>query len=192
MNRRGGAIKIFVDSSDELGGQQYRCIAEKSVEDLGLGGSIESIDMIIRIEEPLFIIKIRYKEVKGKSTLGEASYIDSRKNGIRITLSSEIFLGDALKALWSKYGRDKVEQIGRIEIFVSGAEPEEVKGIRLSEKGYDLESKINELATRIIPEGFRVRSTSRGKGTLTIIASEDPIKEGWKVLAAQQEGGSGA
>lgn len=187
-----GTIKIFVDSSEELGGQQYRHIAEKSVEDLGLGGSIESVDIIIRLEEPVFIIKIRYKEVAGKNTLGEASYIDSRKNGIRITLSSEIFLGDALKALWSKYGRDRVEQIGRLEIFVSGAEPEEVKGIRLSEKGYDLESRINELAARIIPEGFRVRSASKGRGKLTIIASEDPIKEEWKALAAQQEGGDGA
>ncbi|MDI9644018.1 MAG: methanogenesis marker 17 protein [Candidatus Verstraetearchaeota archaeon] len=181
-----------MDADEELGGQQYRYIAEKSVEDLGLGGSIESIEIKIKVGEPVFIIRIKYKELSGKSTLGEASYIDSRKNGIRVTLSSEIFLGDALKALWSKYGRDRVEQIGRLEIFVSGADPDEVKGIRLSEKGYDLESRINELATRIIPEGFRVRSATRGKGTLTIIASEDPIKEEWKALAAQMGGGSGA
>lgn len=183
-----GKIRIFVDSSDELGGQQYKYIAEKSVEDLGLGGSIDSIDMLIRVEEPVFIIIIRYKEVTGKSTLGDASYIDSRKNGIRITLSSEIFLGDALKALWSKYGRDRVEQIGRLEIFVSGAEPEEVKGIKLSEKGYDLESRINELATRIIPEGFRIRNSTKDKGIITIIASEDPIKEEWRALARRLEG----
>ncbi|MBC7120231.1 MAG: methanogenesis marker 17 protein [Candidatus Methanosuratus sp.] len=182
-----GEIKIFVDSSDEFGGQQYKYIAEKSVEDLGLGGSIESIGMVIRIEEPVFIIAIRYKEVTGKNTLGEAAYIDSRKNGIRVTLSSEIFLGDALKALWSKYGRDRVEQIGRLEIFVSGGDPEEVKGIRLSEKGYDLESRISELAARIIPEGFRVRGSTKKKGMLTIIASEDPITEGWRKLAAKLE-----
>lgn len=188
MRGRAVPIKIFVDSSEELGGQQYKYIAERSVEDLGLGGSIESIDMLIRIEEPVFIIVIRYKEATGKSTLGDASYIDSRKNGIRITLSSEIFLGDALKALWSKYGRDRVEQIGRLEIFVSGADPDEVKGIRLSEKGYDIEARINELASRIIPEGFRVRSASKKKGVLTIIASEDPIKETWRKLAEELEG----
>ena len=48
-------------------------------------------------------------------------------------------------------------------------------------------AKVNELASRIIPEGFRVRNATKGNGVMTFIAAEDPMKEEWKQIAASME-----
>uniref|UniRef100_A0A7C3J3M9 Methanogenesis marker 17 protein n=1 Tax=Candidatus Methanomethylicus mesodigestus TaxID=1867258 RepID=A0A7C3J3M9_9CREN len=185
--RRAAAINIIVDSSDKVGGDQYKYIAEKSVEDLGIGGSVETIALYIRPEIPLFIISIRYRDFRGKNTIGELASIDARTGSVRIRLDSEIDLGDALKVLWSEYGRERVEQAGRMEIVVQGVEPEEVQRIKIREKAVDISSRISELSSRIIPEGFRVRSVKTGENILTVIAAEDPIKEEWKAEALKTE-----
>ncbi len=173
-------MQTTVDCTDRSGGEQYKYIAEKSVEDLGLTGTVEGIWMYIRPEEPLFIISIKYKEFVGKNTIGELGSVQSRAEGVKITLFSEVDVGDALKTLWGTYGRDRVEQGGRMEIRVDGVEAEEVKDIKIRDKPIDVGSKVNELALRIVPEGFRVRHVTKKGGEITIVAAEDPIKEEWK------------
>jgi len=173
-------MQTFVDSTDRTGGEQYKYIAEKMVEDLGLTGTVEGIWMCIRPEEPFFIISIRYKEFVGKNTIAELGSVESRNEGVKITLFSEVDVGAALKTLWGAYGRDRVEQGGRMDIRVDGVEAEDVKGIKIREKPVDVGSKVNELALRIIPEGFRVRHVTKKEGEITIVAAEDPIKEEWK------------
>jgi putative methanogenesis marker protein 17 len=183
------AIRIVVDCTDSKGGELYELIARRSLEDLALGGSVESVHIFIRTEVPLFIIKIKYREFVGRNTLGELSRIVERPNGVRVTLESEVDLGDALKALWSIFGRDKVEQLGRMDINVVGAKDEEVREVKIRDKALDISVKINELAARIIPEGFRARSVSKGAGVMTFIAAEDPIKDEWKEIASRMEVG---
>ncbi len=178
-------MKTAVDCTEKIGGEQFKYIAEKSVEDLGLGGSIAEIRMYIRPEEPLFVIGVRYKEFTGKNTIGELGTVDPRAEGVKIILNSEIDVGDALKALWNVYGRDRVEQGGRMDIKVDGVEAEDVRGIKIREKAIDVASKVNELALRIIPEGFRVRHVTKKEGEITIVAAEDPIKEEWKKQAEE-------
>lgn len=173
-------MKITVDCTEKTGGEQFKYIAERSAEDIGLGGSVEEIRMYIRPEEPLFVIGIKYKEFTGKNTIGELGTVDPRAEGVKITLNSEIDVGDALKALWTVYGRDRVEQGGRMDIKVEGVEADDVKGIKIREKAIDVAAKVSELALRIIPEGFRVRHVTKNEGEITIIAAEDPIKEEWK------------
>lgn len=180
-------MRITVDSTDKAGGDLYEYIARRSTEDLALGGSIICLAMYMRSEVPLFIIKIRYREAEGKNTLGEISKIIERENGSKVTLQSEVDLGDALKALWSTYGRDKVEQAGRMEINVIGARPEELGKLRIRDRTVDMSAKIAELAARIIPEGLRVRAISVKPGLTTFVAAEDPIKEEWIAIGERME-----
>ena len=180
-------INITVESTDKTGGDQYRYIVEKSIEDLGLSGSIEEIRLFIRPEDPVFIISIRYREYIGRNTIGELASVDERASGVKITLDSEIDLGDALKTLWTLFGRDMVEQVGRMDIMVSGADPETLKKIKIYEKAVNVGRRVNELAARIIPEGFRIRIVTKGKNIMTFIAAEDPIKDDWRKIAARLE-----
>jgi len=159
------------------------------VEDLALGGSVQTVHMFIRSDEPVFIIKIKYREFVGRNTLGELSRILESESGVRIILESEVDLGDALKTLWNIFGRDRVEQVGRMDIVVSRARGSEVRNIKIRDKALDISNKINELAARIIPEGFRVRSVTKEAGVMTFIAAEDPIKDEWKEIASRVEVG---
>lgn len=180
-------MKIIVDSTDKIGGELYEYIARRSTEDLALGGSILCMTIYMRSEVPLFIIKIKYRESVGKNTLGEISRISERENGSKVSLESEVDLGDALKALWSSYGRDKVEQAGRMDILVIGAKPTELRGLKIRDRTVDMSARISELATRIIPEGFRARAISKSPGLMTFVAAEDPIQEDWIVIGERME-----
>lgn len=181
------AITISVDSDDKRGGELYEFITRKSVDDLALGGSVQAISILIKTGIPLFIIKIKYREAVGRNTLGELSQIVERENGSKVILESEIDLGDALKTLWSIFGRDKVEQAGRSEILVSGVNPGKLADIKIRDKAVNVSVKINELAARVIPEGLRVRHIEKEEGCMTFVAAEDPIKEEWKELASGLE-----
>jgi putative methanogenesis marker protein 17 len=183
------AVRIVVDCPDSMGKELYELITRRTLEDLALAGSVELVHILIRTEVPLFIIKIKYREFVGRNSLGELSRIIERPNGVRIILESEVDLGDTLKSLWNIFGRDKVEQIGRMEVNVLGVKSEEIKQIKIRGKTLDISVKINELAARIIPEGFRARSVSKGAGIMTFIAAEDPIKNEWKEIASRMEVG---
>ncbi|MGC8935829.1 MAG: methanogenesis marker 17 protein [Candidatus Methanomethylicaceae archaeon] len=172
-----------MSSTDEKGGEMYRHIVERSVEDLALGSSVVGVSLMIKPEIPLFIIKVMYKEREVKNKLGDLARIEPRSGNVRVILKDEIDLGDALKSLWSAYGRDKVEQSGRTEIMVKGVEPENLSELKIRKERVSISEKVNELVNRIIPEGFRVRHALRDQNTLTVIAAEDPIKEEWKRLA---------
>ncbi|MGA2573140.1 MAG: methanogenesis marker 17 protein [Candidatus Methanomethylicaceae archaeon] len=174
-------------STDSVGGQMYEYIAKKTLEDLALGGSVTGLKMCMRSEIPLFIIKIKFREAMGKNALGGLANIEERENGSKITLESEIDLGDALKTLWSTFGRDKVEQSGRTDIIVSGVAPKDLRDLKIRDKAIDVPARINELAARIIPEGLRVRSIIREPGVMTFIAAEDPMREEWKDMGRKLE-----
>lgn len=180
-------MRIIVDSTDKVGGELYEYIARRSTEDLALGGSVICLAMYMRSEVPLFVIKIRYREAEGKNTLGEISRIEEKENASKVSLQSEIDLGDSLKALWSTYGRDRVEQAGRMDIIVLGVKPAELRRLKIRDRTVDMSAKISELATRIIPEGFRVKSISREPGLMTFVAAEDPMLDEWKRIGERME-----
>jgi putative methanogenesis marker protein 17 len=180
-------IRIVAESTDRVGGQMYEYIARKTLEDLALGGSVIGLKMCMYSEIPLFIIKIKFREAMGKNTLGGLAVIEERENGSKIILESEIDLGDALKTLWSTFGRDKVEQSGRMDIIVSGVAPKGLQDLKIRDKAIDVSARINELAARIIPEGLRVRSIIREPGVMTFVAAEDPMREEWKDMGRKLE-----
>jgi putative methanogenesis marker protein 17 len=180
-------IAITADSDDKTGGELYEYIARRSVEELALSGSVLGIKMYMRSSIPLFIIKIVYREFVGRDTIGELARVEERENGIKVILQTEMDLGDSLKTLWSTYGRDSVEQSGRLEIIVTGAKADEVKETKIRDKKVDVSVRINELAARIIPEGLRVRNVIKGDGYMTFIAAEDPLMEEWIKIASGLE-----
>ena len=177
-------MKIIVSSSDSKGGEMYRHIIERNVEDLALGSSILGIAVLIKPELPLFVIKVRYRERESKNKLGELARLEHKSGNVRVVLEDEIDLGDALKTLWSTYGRDKVEQSGRTEIVVKGADPDSLRELKIRKERVSVSEKVNELVNRVIPEGFRVRHAMKEGDLLTVIAAEDPIPEDWKRMAA--------
>jgi len=182
-------VTVSVDSDDKKGGELYELLARRSVEDLALTGSVLAMKLYIRSDIPLFIIKIKYREAVGKNTLHELAQIVEREKGVKVMLESEIDLGDALKTLWSTFGRDNVEQAGRTDIIVNGVTSKDLENIKIRDKAVDVSVRINELASRIIPEGLRIRHVTKEDGLMTFVSAEDPIKEEWKKIASEIEVG---
>ncbi len=133
----------------------------------------------MNLEIPLIILRISYKELERKNLLKDLARFEEEVNTTKIILRNEIDITDALRILWSKFGRDKVEQISRFEILVRNIDINEIKEIKIREKEIDISERIMELINRILPEGFRVRHTIKKENMLIVIASEDPIKEEW-------------
>lgn len=173
-----------MDSSDERGGRAYKLIIEKVIEDLALGGSIRWIYAYIRPEIPLFIIKVNYKEFERKNVLKDLAKFEVKPDAVKVVLDNELDLSETLRALWSEFGRGKVEQIGRQEVLVKDVDLEQLKNVKIRERAISISDKINELVTRVLPEGFRIRHFVKEGDVMTVIASEDPIKKEWIEIAS--------
>jgi hypothetical protein len=83
--------------------------------------------------------------------------------------------------------------IDDVNVFVRPKEP--VFIVSLSPKMGAYEQKnvrrnITDCLLRVIPEGFRVRKQIVDNNTLAIIASEDPVKEGWVKKAVEMMKGT--
>lgn len=83
--------------------------------------------------------------------------------------------------------------IDDVNVFVRPKEP--VFIVSLSPKMGAYEQKnvrrnITDCFLRVIPEGFRVRKQIVDNNTLAIIASEDPVKEGWVKKAVKMMKGT--
>jgi hypothetical protein len=83
--------------------------------------------------------------------------------------------------------------IDDVNVFVRPKEP--VFIVSLSSKVSTYEQKnvrrnITDCLLRVIPEGFRVRKQIVDNNTLAIIASEDPVKEGWVKKAVKMMKGT--
>jgi len=106
------------------------------------------------------------------------------KGDERLTVTTETHAPKLLDLLWDRYG-ENVEQISRLEIAlkIDDDEMQKLMSQVVYDPRVDLNTRIMDGIDRILPEGARVRYPTRSTGRITIIASENPIKEEWKEKA---------
>jgi len=127
--------------------------------------------MIIRPAEPLFIISIRTRKAGGSRMVSEIALIEEKEGGSFISINDENYAPRLLSLLWRTFGRDRVEQITRLEIFAKGATVKDIESLRLDPEE-ELKKKLLDAVWRILPEGFKVRQEAASETAMTITATE--------------------
>jgi putative methanogenesis marker protein 17 len=160
-----------VEGPESFANESYSLLLERTLVDMGITTSIENVKMIIRPAEPLFIISVRMRKAGGSRTVAEIATIEEREGGTFLSINDENYAPRLLSMLWRTFGRERIEQLTRLEIFAKGTTAKELETLRLDPEE-ELKKKILDVVWRLLPEGFKVRHEVASELCMTITATE--------------------
>ncbi|OYT67205.1 methanogenesis marker 17 protein [ANME-1 cluster archaeon ex4572_4] len=187
-------MEVKVEGGDEFANASYEKLCNLICRDIGVKGNIDRLQMFCNAAEHIFILSVKIGRVGSPVKVRDVT----QREGKKLRITNEKYAPELLALLWDKYGKGKeegegdgerggerVRQISRLEVGFELKEEEvaELMELVVSDPRDDLTFKILDGIDRILPEGARVRhpvSTAHG---VTILASENPIKEEWRATA---------
>lgn len=175
-------MEVIVEGPDEWGNAAYETLLNRVLVDLGITTSVEKVKMIIEPGGPLFLVSLVTRKAAGTRKLTEVTRLEEKSNGTRITITDESYAPRILSALWRVYGRDRIDQLSRLEIMAEGLSKDEL-GELVLDPGEELREKVLDALWRVLPEGFKVRYRLVDEEVLTIASTEHSMKDEWKEKA---------
>lgn len=182
---------IIVESPEEVGADIYRKVIIDVLSDLALGRVLLKVRAFVDVTEPVFIFVGLRK--KGLPSVKLSDFADLEIGGygkpeVVISLNKEAYIPKLLNKLWERYGRGNILHKERTMIVVETpdymTEVDLLEDMVIDEKVQEINDRIVDAMLRIIPEGFRVRYHELTEEYILFVASEDPIKQDWKDIAA--------
>lgn len=175
-------MEVEVEGGSGFSNASYATICQDIYRDIGLRSNIDSVYLYCNAAEHVFIISIKIGRMPGPVTAGDITI----KGDNMLKVTNERYVPQLLALLWDRYG-EKVKQRSRLEIDIKIGEDEMEKLMDkvVYDPREDLTSRILDGIDRILPEGARIRYTIPSNKRITIIASEDSIREDWKIKARE-------
>ena len=124
-------MEIIVEGPESFANDSYTQLLERTLVDMGITTSIDKVKLIIKPAEPLFIVSIRTRKAGGSRLVSEISTIEEKEGGTFISINDENYAPRLISLLWRTFGRERVEQITRLEILAKGTTAKEIETLRL-------------------------------------------------------------
>jgi putative methanogenesis marker protein 17 len=165
-------MDVEIVGEDKFGEPAYKKLFEDTMSDLNKAVLIERAKLVLKPSVPLFVFSIVLKADPGNKTVVDVANVREENSITYITITQERYAPDILRALWTKYGRNKVVQQTRFDIEVSNAKMSELKDMVIASGEQDLREIMGAL-WRSMPEGIKNRRTLIDGGVITVIATEE-------------------
>jgi len=135
---------------------------------------------------------MRIKQSGSKRPVHDIADMEPKENGTFITIKDESYAPRLLSSLWRLYGRERVQQLTRLELFVEGVPQEELSELKLDPEE-EVRSQLLDAMWRLLPEGLKLRNEYFNDNVMTIVATEhgmtvDFIAEAQRVHAKMIKG----
>ena len=164
-------MNIRVEGTEEQGNRVYGQLFERILVDLGLTNRVEGARMLFKPEVPLFLISVRLRQARTTVKIADIATLEQRALDTYMTINDESYAPALLAMLWKRFGRERIEQITRLELLVRRAKEEDVGGLELN-PGHELKKDVLDAVWRLMPEGFKVRHNILSENVLTVVATE--------------------
>ncbi len=162
--------------------KNFDSIFRQIIQDLGVSRMVLGFRIEADPDEPYFLISLRLGKARGAIKVRDMAEVNESSRGTMMTITDESFAPALLTKLWSKYGRDRVDQMTRFELLVKGVAPEEVSELEL-DPGEEMRAKLLDAVWRLFPEGFKVRHNIMDDEVMTIIGTEHDMDPKWIEIA---------
>ncbi len=171
---------MIVECYDSQGAEVYEMIIRQILQDVQISRSIQDLKVYVDPREPVFIIAIKYLQAASPITIDDfAEYkYDQNENATYIRVKDETYLPELLQKLWKMEGREKVQQPSRFEIIINDPKVK-LQGMAIHDPKEDLKKKIYDAIFRIVPEGFRVIHDYSKENIISMVCSDEIIKDEW-------------
>lgn len=185
-------VEFELEGTEQYALESYQWLLERILIDMGITNMIERVKFVIRPDQTLFIISLKVKQAGGKRPVHDIAEMEQQEGGTFITIKDESYAPRLLASLWRIYGRERVQQLTRLEIFVEGVPVRELEDLKLDpEEG--VRSQLLDAMWRLLPEGLKIRNEYFNDNVMTIVATEhgmtvDFIAEAQKVHTSMIKG----
>ncbi|MDM7934202.1 MAG: methanogenesis marker 17 protein [Methanothrix sp.] len=169
-------FRVQVTGDEEFGARKYREIIMDILQDLGLIRSIGRLYVYIDIKRPVFAVYGRLRGGIPPLIVKDVGDVMRVQGGYQIKINDEEHMADLLRALWKRYGRERVEQPARdIVIIASDTPPND---LMVADLEAEFMQDLADALIRIAPEGFRNRRNEMAADSFFFIAAEETLKPG--------------
>lgn len=169
-------MQIDVVCDDKYGGEAYAKLFENIIGDIGKSFMISKAKLVLKPEVPLFVFSVILKNEPGCKVMSEAASFRQEGEELYVSISNERYAPDVLSNLWKVYGRPNVDQQTRFDLVVRGAKQEDVEDMVIS-TGEEAVEEILGAFWRALPEGIRVRDAMIEGKVITVIATEEIMRQ---------------
>ena len=169
-------MDVRITSPDNYANDAYRNLFNVIMADIGKAQMMESVEMVLKPEIPLFIFSVRLVSVPESMRLKDAASVRTEGETVHITISDERYAPSILAQLWKRYGRDNVDQSTRFDISVLNADSDDVSEIGITSGETVLKDVIGAV-WRAMPEGIKARHSFTDGNTVTVMATEEIVKQ---------------
>jgi putative methanogenesis marker protein 17 len=175
-------MKVEVEGTETYGNESYAELFERTLLQLGLTTRIVAARIVVDMEKPIFLVSVKMRPARKAVKVADICELEERRDGAFLTIKNESYAPALLALLWMKYGRERIEQLTRLEILVHGVKTEEVAVLEL-DPGEELKKEVLDAVWRLMPEGFKVRHNLFTDTVVTILATEHVMQPEWIALA---------
>lgn len=169
-------MNIQVEGSEEYGNEVYVELFERILIDLGLTNRVEGAKLLIYPEKHLFIVTVRMRQARTAVKVNEVADVSDREGNAFLVIRNESYAPALLALLWKQFGRERIEQLSRLEILAHGVTKERVEGLQIS-PGEELRKEVLDAIWRLLPEGFKVRHNLFDENVMTIVSTEHTMDD---------------
>jgi len=169
-------MNIQVEGSEEYGNDVYVELFERILIDLGLTNRVEGAKLLIYPEKHLFIVTVRMRQARTSVKVSEVADVSDRDGNAYLVIRNESYAPPLLALLWKQFGRERIEQLSRLEILAHGITAGKIESLQIS-PGEELRKEVLDAVWRLLPEGFKVRHNLFDKNVMTIISTEHTMEE---------------
>ncbi|MCX6651981.1 MAG: methanogenesis marker 17 protein [Methanomassiliicoccales archaeon] len=175
-------MNIRVEGTEEFGNEVYAELFERILVDLGLTNRVEVARLVVKPEVPLFLVSIRTRRARTAVKISDISTVEQRQRDTYMMIGDESYAPALLALLWKRFGRERIEQITRLEVLVHGIKQEELEDLEL-DPGQELKKEVLDAVWRLLPEGFKVRHNILSESVMTVAATEHVMQPEYISLA---------
>jgi len=175
-------MNIRVEGTEEFGNEVYAELFERILVDLGLTNRVEVARLVVKPEVPLFLVSIRTRRARTAVKISDISTVEQRQRDTYMMIGDESYAPALLALLWKRFGRERIEQITRLEVLVHGIRQEELEDLEL-DPGQELKKEVLDAVWRLLPEGFKVRHNILSESVMTVAATEHVMQPEYITLA---------
>jgi putative methanogenesis marker protein 17 len=169
-------MNIQVEGTEEFGNDAYVELFERILIDLGLTNRVEGAKLLVYPEKHLFIVTVRMRQARTSVKVSEVVDVSDRDGNAYLVIRNESYAPPLLALLWKQFGRERIEQLSRLEILAHGITAERIESLQIS-PGEELRKEVLDAIWRLLPEGFKVRHNLFDENVMTIISTEHIMEE---------------
>ncbi|MDO5814841.1 MAG: methanogenesis marker 17 protein [Methanobrevibacter sp.] len=171
---------MLVECYDERGAEVYEIIIKQIFQDLVLGASVDDLKAYVNPDDPVFVLAIKMRKTSAVVKFEDVADLtyDKANDKTMILVDNENYLPNILKILWMQFSRDEIYQPNRYQLEIQG-DHTKLSSVVVDDPHSNLQRRIYDAIFRILPEGFKNIKDLSTDDIVTVVATDELIKDAW-------------